>query len=77
MTKLRAGDALFDITPSLGPWNGVPEQPVTSFGSSAGQMDIDLAGASCQMVILGHAPEAAPRGLPDALSDMGRVAGLR
>jgi hypothetical protein len=58
MTKLRAGDAMFDITPSLGPWNGVPEQPITSFGSSAGQMDITLAGASCQMVILGHAPEA-------------------
>jgi hypothetical protein len=59
MTKLRAGDAVFDITPSIGPSSGsVPTQPVTSFGSAAGQFDIDLAGASCSMVILGHAPEA-------------------
>jgi hypothetical protein len=59
MTKLRAGDQTFDITPSLGPSTGtVPVQPVTSFGSAAGQFDIDLAGASCSMVVLGHAPEA-------------------
>lgn len=59
MTKLRAGDAVFDITPSIGPSSGsVPTQPITSFGSAAGQMDIDLAGASCSMVILGHTPEA-------------------
>lgn len=58
MTKLRAGEAWLDITPSLGPSSGAPEQPVTSFGSTTGQMDVTLAGASSMMVILGHAPEA-------------------
>lgn len=59
MTKLRVGDAIFDITPSLGPSSGsTPTQPVTSFGSTAGALDIDLQGGSVQMVILGHAPEA-------------------
>lgn len=59
MTKLRVGDTMFDITPSIGPSSGsVPTQPVTSFGSAAGQMDIDLAGASCSMVVLGNSPEA-------------------
>lgn len=59
MTLLRVGDKWFDITPSIGPSSGsVPIQPVTSFGSAAGQFDIDLAGASCSMVVLGHAPEA-------------------
>jgi len=59
MTKLRAGDAIFDITPALGPSSGsAPTQPVTSFGSATGQMDIDLRGASITMVILGHTPEA-------------------
>lgn len=59
MTKLRVGDTTFNITPSIGPSSGsVPTQPVTSFGSAAGMFDIDLAGASCSMVILGHAPEA-------------------
>lgn len=59
MTKLRVGDSWFDITPSLGPSSGsVPTQPVTSFGSAAANMDIDLAGGSCMMVILGHTPEA-------------------
>lgn len=60
MTLLRVGDTTFDITPSLGPSSGsVPIQPVTSFGSAAGQFDIDLAGASCSMVVLGHSPEAS------------------
>lgn len=60
MTKIRAGDELFDITPSIGPSSGsVPTQPVTSFGSASASMEITLAGASMQMVILGHAPEAA------------------
>lgn len=60
MTIIRAGDATFDITPAVGPASGtVPTQPVTSFGSAAGQMDIDLQGASIQMVVLGYAPEAA------------------
>jgi hypothetical protein len=59
MTKLRAGDSWFDITPAIGPSSGsVPTQPVTSFGSAAGQLNIDLAGASAMMVILGHTPEA-------------------
>jgi len=57
MTKFRTGSAEIDITPSLGPWDGSPEQPVTSFGSAAGQMDVTLAGASITMVTLGHAPE--------------------
>ena len=60
MTKLRAGDAIFDITPSLGPSSGsVPTQPVTSFGSASGQMNVDLQGGSVSMVILGHTPEAS------------------
>lgn len=59
MPKIRAGDARFDITPSIGPSSGsVPTQPVTSFGSAQAQMNIDLQGASCMMVVLGHTPEA-------------------
>jgi hypothetical protein len=59
MTLLRTGSTEFDITPSIGPSSGnVPTQPVTSFGSAAGQFDIDLAGASCSMVVLGGSPEA-------------------
>lgn len=59
MALILAGDARLDITPSIGPWNGTaPIQPITSFGSVAGQMDIDLQGASMTMVVLGHAPEA-------------------
>ena len=59
MALIRAGDATFDITPSLGPSTGsVPTQPVTSFGSAAGQMDISLNGGSIQMVVLGGSPEA-------------------
>lgn len=59
MTKIRAGDAVFDITPAIGPSSGSsPTQPVTSFGSATGAMDIDLQGASVTLVILGHTPEA-------------------
>ncbi len=59
MTKLRVGDETLNIVPSLGPSSGsVPTQPITSFGSTTGSMDITLAGASTMMVILGHAPEA-------------------
>lgn len=59
MALIRAGDATFDITPSLGPWTGTaPLQPVTSFGSAAGTMDLTMNGGSISMVMLGHAPEA-------------------
>lgn len=68
MATIRAGNAEFDITPSIGPWNGSPEQPVTSFGSANGQMDIDLQGASVSMVILGHTPEA--RVVSELVTDM-------
>ena len=60
MTAFRAGDAIFNMTPSLGPSSGSsPTQPVTSFGSASASVDIDLAGGSIMMVILGHSPEAA------------------
>jgi hypothetical protein len=59
MAIIIAGEATFEITPSLGPrTDSTPSQPVTSFGSVSGAIDIDLNGASIQMVTLGNAPEA-------------------
>jgi len=60
MTKIRAGDRIFNIEPSVGPSSGsVPTQPVTSFGSATADLDVSLAGASVTLVVLGGAPEVA------------------
>lgn len=60
MTKIKAGESVFNISPAIGPSHlDAPTQPVTSFGSASAAMQLDLHGASCSMVVLGHTPEAA------------------